>query len=59
MGAAPKILEEAGLTSEQMRESQREWFLDTATGQLRPEDDPRDNPLGRPGPVWVARDTYD
>jgi hypothetical protein len=56
VGAAPKILEEAGLTPGQMWASEREWFLDTATGELKPEDDPRGN---RPEPVWVARDTYD
>lgn len=59
MGTAPKILEEASLTPEQMWESEREWFLDTATGELKPEDDPREDPLDRPEPVWVARRTYD
>ena len=59
MGAAPKILEEARLTPEQMRESEREWFLDTATGELKPENDPGENPLDRPGPVQVAHRTWD
>jgi hypothetical protein len=56
VGTAPKILEEADLTPGQMWASEREWFLDTAAGELRPEDDPRGD---RPEPVWVARDTYD
>lgn len=59
MGTAPKILGEARLTPEQMWESEREWFLDTATGELKPEDDPREDPLDRPEPVRVARRTYD
>jgi hypothetical protein len=59
VGAAPKILEGTGLTPEQMRESGREWFLDTATGELRPEDDRGEDPLGRPEPVRVAYRTYD
>lgn len=59
MGAAPKILEEAGLTPEQMRESEREWFLDTTSGELKPEDHLGEDPLGRPEPVRVARRTYD
>ncbi len=59
MGAAPKIIEEAGLTPEQRRESAREWFLDTTTGELKPEDVRGEDPLGRPEPVRVAYRTYD
>ncbi|MGE5287306.1 MAG: hypothetical protein ACM3ML_08915 [Micromonosporaceae bacterium] len=59
MGAAPEILEELRLTPEQLREIEREWFLDTTTGELKPEEDPAENPRARPRPVRVARRTYD
>lgn len=59
MGAAPKILEELRLTREQARENEREWFLDTATGELKPEEDPGEDLRSRPRPVHVARRTYD
>lgn len=59
MGAAPKILEETHLADGQARETDREWFLDTATGELKPEADSSQSPLDRPDPVRVARRTYD
>ncbi len=59
MGAAPETLEEHRLTPEQLHEIEREWFLDTTTGELKPEENPADDPRARPEPVRVARRTYD
>jgi hypothetical protein len=59
MGAAPEILEELRLTPEQRRDNERHWFLDTATGEFHPEDDPAEEPRSRPRPIPVARHTYD
>jgi len=70
MGDAPKIIEELRQTREQMRENERQWFLDTATGELKPEADPLElavpttgtasaAPRPRPQPVRVARQTTD
>ncbi|MEU3345990.1 hypothetical protein ABZ723_13500 [Streptomyces sp. NPDC006700] len=59
MGAAPETLRKAELTEEQRRASEREWFLDADTGELKPEEDSdRDEQTG-PGPVRVARWTFD
>lgn len=59
MGAAPKILEETRPADGWARETDREWFLDTVTGELKPEADSGQSPLDRPAPVRVARRTYD
>ena len=59
MGNAPRILEDLRLTREQRRDDERQWFLDTATGELRPEEDPTEDPQARPQPVHVARETFD
>jgi hypothetical protein len=59
MGKAPKILEELRQTQEQMLENDRQWFLDTTTGELKPEEDPAEDPQTRPKPVRVARQTFD
>jgi hypothetical protein len=59
MGEAPKIIEELRRTREQIRESERDWFLDPATGELKPEEDPTEDPQVRPKPVRVARQTFD
>ena len=59
MGDAPKIIEELRQTREQLRDSERQWYLDTTTGELKPEEDPREDPQIRPKPVRVARRTFD
>jgi hypothetical protein len=59
MGDAPKIIEELRQTRDQLRENERQWSLDTATGELKPEEDPREDPQVRPQPVRVARQTFD
>jgi hypothetical protein len=70
MGDAPKIIEELRQTREQMRENERQWSLDTDTGELKPEADPIElaiptaghpyvAPRPRPQPVQAARVTYD
>lgn len=70
MGDAPKIIEELRQTREQMRENERQWSLDTDTGELNPEADPIElaipttgtpsaAPRPRPQPVRVARQTFD
>jgi hypothetical protein len=59
MGKAPKILEELRQTREQVRESERQWFLDTTSGELKPEEVPTEDPQTRPQPVRVARQTFD
>ena len=59
MGAAPKVLEELRLTPEQLRENDRQWLLDTATGELKPEADPSEDARIRPRPVRVARRIFD
>ncbi|MFF4862902.1 hypothetical protein ACWCRF_23345 [Streptomyces sp. NPDC002405] len=60
MGTAPETLQKAELTEEQERASERQWFLDADTGELKPEEnsDRRDEQTG-PGPVRVARWTFD
>ncbi len=59
MGNAPKILEELRQTRDQLRESERQWFLDTTTGELKPEVEPGEDPETRPQPIRVARQTFD
>ena len=59
MGKAPKIVEELRQTREQVRENEREWFLDTTTGELKPEEVPAEDPQVRPRPVRVADQTTD
>lgn len=59
MGDAPKIIEELRQTRDQLRENERQWFLDTATGELTPEPDPIEIPQVRPQPVQAARYTFD
>ncbi|MFI1291975.1 hypothetical protein ACH4VM_26515 [Streptomyces sp. NPDC020792] len=59
MGTAPETLQKAELTEEQARASERQWFLDADTGELKPEESSdRDERTG-PGPVRVARWTFD
>lgn len=59
MGAAPKVLEELRLAPEQLRETDRQWFLDTTTGDLKPEADPTEDARARPTPIRVARRIFD
>jgi hypothetical protein len=58
MGAAPERVQEAELTQEQAHDAEREWFLDSETGELKPESSDR-REQDRPGPVRVARWTFD
>ncbi|MGW3509383.1 hypothetical protein [Streptomyces sp. NPDC000994] len=59
MGTAPETLQKAELTEEQKRASERQWFLDADTGELKPEEgSDRDEQTGS-GPVRVARWTFD
>lgn len=37
MGAAPRTVQTAELTPDEARDSEREWFLDTGSGELKPE----------------------
>jgi len=59
MGNAPKIIEALKQTRAQKRELDRQWFLDPATGELKPEADPAEDQQNRPQPVRVARQTFD
>jgi len=59
MGTAPKILEELRLTPEQLRDTDRQWFLDATTGELKPEADPSEDARARPRPIRVARRIFD
>ena len=59
MGKAPRILDELRLTREELQEHERQWELDTATGELKPEEVPSEDPQTRPQPVRVARQTFD
>ncbi|WP_445525765.1 hypothetical protein [Streptomyces cyslabdanicus] len=59
MGAAPETLQKAELTEEQQRASEREWFLDADTGELKPEKNADRDEQAGPGPVRVARWTFD
>jgi hypothetical protein len=62
MGAAPEILQTADVTPEEARESERQWFLDTDTGELKPDGDAGgvdDDPGSLPKPVRVARWIFD
>ncbi|MGX4693594.1 hypothetical protein [Streptomyces sp. JNUCC 63] len=59
MGAAPETPQKAELTEEQTRDTERQWFLDADTGELKPEEySHRDRQAG-PRPVRVARWTFD
>lgn len=58
MGAAPGNVQEAELTQEQAHDAEREWFLDGESGELKPEGSDHQE-QGRPGPVRVARWTFD
>ncbi|WP_181446849.1 hypothetical protein [Streptomyces sp. NTH33] len=59
MGAAPETPQKAELTEEQAHDSERQWFLDAETGELKPEEDPQRDQQARPRPVRVARWTFD
>lgn len=59
MGRAPKIIEGIRRTKEQIREEERKWFLDTQTGEMKPEEDPAEEPNVRPQPIQVAHQTFD
>ncbi len=60
MGSAPETLHRAELTEEQTRDTEREWFLDADTGELKPEGEQTDpDREDRPGPVRVAHWTFD
>lgn len=59
MGTAPTMTEEPQLTPEQLREASRAWFLDTGTGDLRPEEDPAEDRRLRPKPIRVALQIFD
>ncbi|MFF9410863.1 hypothetical protein ACF1B0_35930 [Streptomyces anandii] len=58
MGTAPQTMQKADLTEEQVRDAEREWFLDGDTGELKPEHTER-RPQDRPGAIRVARWTFD
>ncbi|WP_030827560.1 hypothetical protein [Streptomyces hygroscopicus] len=59
MGAAPQTPQKAEVTAEQTRDAEREWFLDTDTGELKPEEHSGHDQEAGPGPVRVARWTFD
>jgi hypothetical protein len=59
VGAAPETLHKAELTGEQTRDSERQWFLDADTGELKPEEYSDRDREARPDPVRVARWTFD
>ncbi|MGW0084793.1 hypothetical protein [Streptomyces sp. NPDC003393] len=62
MGTAPETLEHAEPKPEEVRDSERSWFLDTDTGELRPDgpDQRSDSdPQGGPSAVRVSRWTFD
>lgn len=61
MGAAPETVQKAELTPEEAQESERQWFLDARTGELKPDGGHSDQGPGSQGPesgskaVRVAR----
>ncbi|MEY9877549.1 hypothetical protein ABH931_007073 [Streptacidiphilus sp. MAP12-33] len=59
MGAAPETLQEAELTPQEARDTGQEWFLDTETGQLKPEWSSDAETEDLPRPVRVARWIFD
>ena len=59
MGDAPRIIEALRLTREQKRDIERQWSLDPATGEIKPEVDPVEDPQVRPQPIRVPRQTFD
>ncbi|MER6984319.1 hypothetical protein [Streptomyces carpinensis] len=59
MGTAPETLQKAELTEEQTHDSKRQWFLDSDTGELKPEEYSDHERQDRPRPVRVARWTFD
>lgn len=44
---------------EHLLEVEQGWFLDTATGELRPEEDPGGGERRQPKAVRVARQIFD
>lgn len=60
MGAAPQTLQRAELTPEEARDSGQQWFLDTDTGELKPDGlSGDDDPSSRSKAVRVARRLFD
>jgi hypothetical protein len=59
VGAAPEILQKAELTEEQTRDTERQWFLDADTGELKPEENAERDQQAWPRPIRVARWTFD
>jgi hypothetical protein len=59
MGDAPRIIEALRMTRDQQREIERQWFLDPASGEIKPEIDPAEAPEVRPRPIRVPRQTTD
>ncbi|GHE59281.1 hypothetical protein ACWDSD_28680 [Streptomyces spiralis] len=62
VGTAPETLQHAEPTREEARDSERSWFLDTDTGELKPDEpDQRSgrDPQSGPRAVRVSRWTFD
>ncbi len=60
MADATKIVEELRQArGRKSREEGRQWFLDTDSGELKPEENPTEAPQARPQPVRVARQSFD
>lgn len=71
MGAAPKTVQKAELTPEEARDSERRWYLDAVSGELKPdapsdgrsagqpEGQPDGDPRDQPKAVRVARWIFD
>ena len=57
MGQAPKIIEGIRRSREQIREDERRWELDA--GEVKPVEDPDEDPRLQPHPVRVAIQTFD
>lgn len=55
MGAAPETVQKAELTPEEARESERQWFLDARTGELKPDGHSDQDPESGSKAVRVAR----
>ena len=59
MGDAPKIIEALRMTREEQREIERQWHLDSVSGEIMPEADPAEDPQVRPQPHRAPLQTFD
>ena len=59
MGDAPKIIEALRMTREEQREIERQWHLDSVSGEIMPEADPAEDPQARPQPIPAPLQKFD